>query len=224
MVSTGTVSGGDWTISEMSMTQKSGSTGKKSTRARILTTFARMVVEDGLNDVTMQQVADRAGVTHRTVYRYFESREDLINQLGHWLDEQGQETGLVQAGDTVDDLPEAVMQTACMFDQYPELVTALVRVTWYTGTPAEVQLQRTAIFEEQMRPVVDHLRPEHARAVIALTRILASSRIWLMLREEFGLSGEESGPVVALAIERLIQAVRDPALKLPTGCGQKGTR
>ena len=33
-------------------------------------------------EVTMQNVADAAGVPHRTVARYFSSRRELINSIG----------------------------------------------------------------------------------------------------------------------------------------------
>ncbi len=33
-------------------------------------------------EFTMQNVADAAGVSHRTLYRYFPSRAELINAVG----------------------------------------------------------------------------------------------------------------------------------------------
>jgi AcrR family transcriptional regulator len=39
-------------------------------------------------DLTMQNVADTAGVSHRTLYRYFASRKELFNAVGAAYDKQ----------------------------------------------------------------------------------------------------------------------------------------
>jgi hypothetical protein len=47
--------------------------------------------------------------------------------------------------------------------------------------------------------------------VVALIRYLASSRTWLTIREEFDLTGEQSAPVVAWAVQMMLDALRDQA-------------
>ena len=39
-------------------------------------------------EFTMQNVADAAGVSHRTLYRYFPSRRELINSIGPTIDDR----------------------------------------------------------------------------------------------------------------------------------------
>lgn len=189
----------------------------RATRELILETFARLVVDEGIHEVSIQKIADRAGVTHRTVYRHFSSRQDLLDELARWLDERGAEQGQVQVPDSPDDIPSAVALNARLFDQDADLIKALVVATWYANTPADAQIRRTDAIERTVAPLTTHLDPEDARAVVAMIRYLASSRTWLALREEFGLTGEESGPVVAWVIELLLDALRDPANPGPDG-------
>src|SRR5262249_62319829 len=58
------------------------------TRDLIFQALTRLVLDEGVHDVSIQQVADVAGVSHRTVYRYFSSREELLDGLAEWLDRQ----------------------------------------------------------------------------------------------------------------------------------------
>lgn len=196
------------------------------TRDLILSTFARMVVEDGLQDVSIQQVADRAGITHRTVYRHFATRQDLINQLAVWLHERGRILGEVAVPEHADDIPAAIIRNAQVFDQEADLIKALVLVTWEAGTVSELQNQRTDAFEKALKPLTGHLREDQTRAVVALIRYLASSRTWLTMRDEFGLTGEQSAPVVAWAIQMMLDALRDSATPTtgPALAGSEDTR
>ena len=58
-------------------------------------------------------------------------------------------------------------------------------------------------------PELDERRHAH---VAGLLRCLGSSQSWLRMREEFGVPGVESGPLVRWAIDTLIAAVRDGEL------------
>jgi len=44
--------------------------------------------------------------------------------------------------------------------------------------------------------------------VAAVIRCLASTQAWLRMREEFGVPGTESGPVVAWVIDTIIRELR----------------
>ena len=46
------------------------------------------------------------------------------------------------------------------------------------------------------------------RRVAALVRMLVSSQSWLRAREEFGVDGAESGPLVRWAIITLVTEIR----------------
>jgi len=50
-------------------------------RADILRATLTLISEHGFHGTAMSEIADRAGVGTGTIYRYFESKEDLITQL-----------------------------------------------------------------------------------------------------------------------------------------------
>jgi AcrR family transcriptional regulator len=196
---------------------------KVETRELILKTFARMVVDDGVHDVSIQQVADRAGITHRTVYRHFASRQELIEELARWLDRRLAERGGIIVPVTIDQFPSAIAHNSRLFDEDAELVAALAIVTWGVRQPTISQQRRTESIANAMAPVTTHLNPAHATAVAAVARYLASSRTWLTFREEFGLTGAEAGPVIAWVVQTMIDALRDPANPGPGGARREET-
>ncbi|HZD23949.1 MAG TPA: helix-turn-helix domain-containing protein, partial [Acidimicrobiia bacterium] len=61
----------------------------EATRRVILEAAAALFLERNSDRFSVQEVADRAGVTHRTVYRYFPTRQELLaatafhSRLGH---------------------------------------------------------------------------------------------------------------------------------------------
>ena len=54
---------------------------KHETRTRILDAVVRVVLDDGIHAFSVANVAKRAGVSHRTVYRHFASREELLDAV-----------------------------------------------------------------------------------------------------------------------------------------------
>jgi AcrR family transcriptional regulator len=54
------------------------------TRRRIVDVAHDLFTERGFDNVTVSQIADAVGVTERTIYRHFESKEDLLLV---WIDE-----------------------------------------------------------------------------------------------------------------------------------------
>jgi hypothetical protein len=65
---------------------------------------------------------------------------------------------------------------------------------------------------ERFRAVVAGVLPElnerdHLR-LTAVIRCLLSAQAWLRMREEFGVPGEESGPVVAWVLDAIFNEIR----------------
>src|SRR5689334_9197850 len=58
------------------------------TRRAILSAVGQVLVADGVLGFSMQKVADEAGVTHRTVYNYFPTRESLNDAFAEYVEEE----------------------------------------------------------------------------------------------------------------------------------------
>lgn len=156
----------------------------------------------------MKEVADRAGVSLRTVYNNFATREDLLDALGAAMDEQAQALGGPQAGDlaTRADLVDAVRTNLDIFERLGGLSEAIAQMPLAdVGRDAD-RVARTArisgLIAEQMpsAPAAD------ARAIGIVLRHLLSHRSWFWLTREYGLDTEDVARIVTWAIAVLTDA------------------
>jgi AcrR family transcriptional regulator len=82
----------------------------RRTRSALLTAARALLEDEGFEALTMGAVAERAGVTRRSVYLHFPSRADLVGALfDHVADEEGLDASLAPvwaAPDAADALRE----------------------------------------------------------------------------------------------------------------------
>ena len=62
----------------MSDSTESGTSKRGRTEVRIMDAAAQLFAERGANGVSVRDVAERAGVSHALVHRYFGSKDDLV--------------------------------------------------------------------------------------------------------------------------------------------------
>jgi AcrR family transcriptional regulator len=84
-----------------------GATGLRERRrvetsARLTTLVRRLTAEHGLAGFTVEEVCDRAGVSRRTFFNYFASKEDALFGRSSRVDTQDLEEAFVAAGDPRD--------------------------------------------------------------------------------------------------------------------------
>src|SRR5436190_21572487 len=94
----------------------------EAVRVRILSAVAELLEGGGADELTMPNVAAAAGVSLRTVYRYYPTREQLLEAAGRWI---GDELFAHPYPGSLDEAAE-LFRTGCMdFDERPGLVRAL---------------------------------------------------------------------------------------------------
>jgi AcrR family transcriptional regulator len=86
------------------VTEPPGNARSRRTRTALLDATRDLVEREGVSEVTMGAVADRAGVTRRSVYLHFKSRSELIGAL---FDHVAEAEGLQQSLDKVWAAPTA---------------------------------------------------------------------------------------------------------------------
>src|SRR5690349_2707548 len=89
------------------------------TRERILGAVADLLERGDADELTVPAVAEASGVSLRTVYRYYPTREDLLEAAGRWIGDELLEHPYPSDLDQVADL----YQEGCRdFDERPGLV------------------------------------------------------------------------------------------------------
>lgn len=117
-------------------------TGKRAaTRHRLMDACGAIIVRDGFEAVSMTSVADEAGITRQTVYRYFPNAREVVRAAlmrgGRELLE-GQLLVFSEEGDPRELLVESVMAALRLIDH-----NALLRTAWASRDYPQAMLRST---------------------------------------------------------------------------------
>lgn len=175
---------------------------RAATRETILRAMAEIVAHDGVAELAVQQVADRAGVTHRTVYRHFPDRQALLDALGAWVRERLSHELDEHAVGNASQLLDRVPWVFTSFDALGAPAVAMARLAVATGSATPQHRDRSALFDELLAPHLESF--DDPEAVFAVLRHLLSALTWWVLGDEFGLDGERAGQAVATVMRAVL--------------------
>jgi AcrR family transcriptional regulator len=174
-------------------------------RERILRAVAELLERDGSDDLTVPEVAELSGVSLRTVYRYFPTRESLLDAAGRWIGgellKQGYPTSL-------DDVADSFARACGEFDEHPGLVRAMALSRVGREARSARRRERLAALREALEQEVGGLSEQELRQAEAVLAYLHNMLAYTTLREEQELSGAEIGDALAWAIRTLVADLR----------------
>src|SRR5436190_23405394 len=175
------------------------------TRELILRTVAELVEEDGASELAVPEVARRSGVSLRTVYRYFPTRDELLAAAGEWIADQFLEPHLPAR---LAEMPENWADNAARFDEHEGLFRAMALTAAGQSVRSGRRRQRLEKLREALSEVTDGLPEAEARRAFAVFAYLNNMLSWVTMRDEAGLDGKEVGAAVAWAMDVLIDDLR----------------
>ena len=170
------------------------------TRDLIVRAFQELLRNDHPDAITYPQVAEAAGVSLRTVYRYFPTRADLLQIAAAWF---GELAGDVPWDDprTVRDLAGVMPHLGRLFDEHTNVFRALSDDR--AGGAAPCRGRRGDRRSGGRAAAGTKLRG--AEAMLAYIR---SGRAWLVLHERHGLAGDEIVATLDWAASALLDDLR----------------
>lgn len=179
---------------------------KSLAREAIVSATAEEAADAGSLDFSIENVAKRAGVAHRTVYNYFGSREGLIDALSEWIDEKWAEQGGIIVPRALEELPSAVQTNFGVFEEHSNLAEVLARLDPADRVTA-AQERRSQVFSKVVGSENPELSQEQQESVAAVLRQIASVRNWYYLTRVQGLSATTAGIIAAWAVEQVLMAL-----------------
>ncbi len=186
-------------------------------RQAIVDACADLVADRRHLDFSVKEVAERAGVSLRTVYNHFAAREDLLDALGDVMDERARALGSIEARDvdTRDGLLAAVTSNMTVFDQIGEIGDAIAQMPLAdVGRDAD-RAERTKLVTDVIVEQMPSVPPDDAQAIAIVLRHLSSHRSWFWLTREYGLETSDVARVVNWTIETLLDAAESGDLPEP---------
>lgn len=178
------------------------------TRDLILDALTDLLGEQPSDEITTREIADRAGVSPPTVYRHFPDRSALLDGLTGRIDALMEAAGGESPLTSIDDLAPRAEHGMATTEQH---ATEAMAEAVLNSDPRRLGRSSRERSAELIRLVSaslpDYDERDHVR-IAALLRNLYSVQTWLRMREEFGIPGDESGPLVAWAMETLVRELR----------------
>ena len=153
----------------------------------------------------MPGVAEAAGISLRTVYRYYPTREDLLEAAGRWI---GDELLRHPYPQTLDEVAELFRVGCRDFDEHPGLVRALALSRLGQSVRGYRRRERLDAISQALRREVGYLSEDELRRAEAVLAYLHNMLAYTVLREESGLAGDEIGEALGWAIDTLVDDLR----------------
>jgi AcrR family transcriptional regulator len=176
------------------------------TRELILDAVTTLLADRRADEVATRDIAAVAGVSERTIYRHFPDRDSLLDGLSRRLPPLADKPSFGAGG--LDELAPTSRRLMELLDEH--YVTARAEAV-FNADPRRFAAD-TRANTRQMRELFAKELPELTEReqvrIAAVIRCLVSTQAWLRMREEFGVPGTESGPVVAWVIDTIISELR----------------
>lgn len=176
-----------------------------ATRERILGAVADLLERAEPEGLTVPGVAEAAGVSLRTIYRYYPTRERLLEAAGRWIGDELLRHPYPCDLDEVADLYQAGVGD---FDRRPGLVRALAFSQLGQRVRGYRRRERLEAIGRALRDELTGLSEQELLRGEAVLAYLHNMLAYTTLREENGLSGEQIGDAVGWAIRTLVADLR----------------
>jgi len=184
----------------------------KQTRERIVDGLIEQLDDTGRSDFAMNEVAERAGVSVRTIYRHFPTREDLLDAVQDRIDR----SAVRIPPSSGRELPGHIDRLLEWFEAHPELIEA----SHVTDLGREVRQHSRRRRSAHTRDLIDEwlgdLTEDERVIVFGAFRAFVSSATWRTMRSELAMSPEQTRDSIQWVlglmlddIERRLAAARE---------------
>lgn len=175
-------------------------------RNLVLDAVVNLLEEHGLDAVSMPAIAKASGVSLRTLYRYFPTRDDLLAEAGeHIRDRMGLSDVIAGAAD----IPASFWANSARAARHERLARALVVTAAGRRARAGTRSKRIAAIQEAMKELTDRLPHDRGRQAVAVITYLCSSSSWVTISDECGISALQARQSVMWALENLLAHLRE---------------
>jgi AcrR family transcriptional regulator len=176
---------------------------KNATREAILDAVERCRSQRSLDEMTFSQVAAEAGVSERTVYRHFDTKELMLEAFWGRLQ---QTLGIERSTRSWKDYLETRTEAFEQMERRERLIRAVMQSAQAHEARLRINAQRKAGIRRVVADGVGKLPEPAFTELCALAHLLGSAPAWAALKDYWGIDGARAGRVVARAIATLAGA------------------
>jgi AcrR family transcriptional regulator len=180
---------------------------REDTRRLILESVAALITEGRIHTFTMQDVAERAGISYASVYRHFDNREALLEAIYDWVSEVAGPK-MPPSPRALEEIPGWIEASIHVFEEHAEAGQAVVMVMAALNIDPASRRERDRAIEDLVQRDAPRLSTEEARRAAAVVRLLAGAQSWATLRRRFGLEAGDAAAALSWALGALIRDLK----------------
>ena len=163
---------------------------------------------DLLNEVgpfewNVRELAKRAGVAERTVYRHFPDRQALVDGLYEHIDQRADWAGPHEIEHPTD-FARVVGRSWRAYGEFERETRALVLMNLDPARTASRSRTNTTDIQAIIRAAYPDIDDDDVVGVAAIFNLLASSRTWLRLRDGHGMTSDDALRYIGWAADLLV--------------------
>lgn len=175
---------------------------KADTRALILATVERLLSDRSLGELSLATVAQEAGITERTVYRHFETREQLLEATWAAVNDA---IGIKDFPRTAEELIERPKKLFPAFEERSEVIRAMLASPQGRELRLHANTQRQSAIRAAVKSARPNLREPALTRLCAAVQVFCSASGWATMTDYWGLDSAEAGRAASEAIAELLR-------------------
>jgi AcrR family transcriptional regulator len=191
------------------------------TRDAVVDALIELLEEDGVFEFSFFALARRAGISVRTIYRYFPTKESLFDAVSARVNER---VGFREYPKTREEVVALVRGLFSAFDREAGLIMAQIKTGLGRQVRAHAQRLRFEAIVRTVATAAPALSVARSRELAAAIACLMSADAWLRLRTVAGMSGEQSGAALAWAIDVIFEGIEHENQEISKQAKRKDTR
>jgi AcrR family transcriptional regulator len=168
--------------------------------------------------VTFGGVARHSGVPERTIYRYFESREQLFAGVVAWLNQPFERRTWPQ---TAAQAREFVVRAYAMYDANASVVRGLLIDPDSRSARFADKAERQRAAMALVRNECPGITPAAARRAAAVVQLLISTAAWQDFADYWAMTGSAAAAAAADAIDAVLAQARAGVARPAVGRSQR---
>lgn len=170
-------------------------------RQKIIENYVALLVEKRGEEISLEELAVRADLSTRTLFRFFGDKKSLTRELETYLEMHvTRVAGNLQIM-TVEDFAEFSFQ---IFDKYESLILAYLYTNF--GQQSRVLFRRkfNALVMEKIKAQIPLTNSKDEQNKVHLVITLINANLWSDLRNVYGATGAEMGKTMKWATSTLL--------------------
>lgn len=186
------------------------------TTRRILLAALSLFEEEWLDHITLDQVAERAGVTVQTILRRFGSKEHLVMEVGRQAYERAKrQRDEASVGDIVGAISNLLTHYNTVGKRVLRLLAQEERDPVLHQLLEEGRVAHREWVERVFAPFLVSLEPSRRARLVAQLVAVTDVYVWKLLSQDQGLDRDQIAVAFQELVEALLAPTRQPGGKLP---------